>query len=291
MSDVQPNTYASFDDKLDSSVPSATLQIYEFIENYLGRKEHDSHINRASSASLCYKRRWYQGKGFKGEPLTPRKIVNFALGDLSEEVMKFFIANACVGPGKLYSEVDFGVPHSQFIVQHKPFTVYKQEDLTAQVGDITVTAHVDGWGKRNSDDKWELIECKSAADYGFDKFKTQGPEDYLKQAHVNMRTEKALRLGADSVRFFYLRKNTGHLWDRLFTFDHDLYNGVIEEYKIANGEMEPPKPYVPVSEMFRGKPTGRKVLYWACAYCPYTLKCHPTAVLEFKNDKPLYVVR
>src|SRR5438874_2705653 len=98
--------------------PSATLQIYNFIAEYLNRVE-NNHINRASSASLCYKRRWFQKNNYESTPLTPRKRVNFLLGDLSEKTIQFFIKEGCTGPGKLYSEVDFGKEIGEFTIQGK----------------------------------------------------------------------------------------------------------------------------------------------------------------------------
>jgi hypothetical protein len=285
------NIFAA-DDRNETEMPVGSFQIYEYIDEYLGRKGKDTHINRASAASMCHKRRWYQGHGFEGEKLTPRKIVNFTLGDLTEHTVKYFILKACVGSGKLYSEVDFGSEVGRFTIQGgKEIILYDQEDLTAGIGNIVVTCHVDGWGKRNSDDKWELIEVKSAADYGFERFKESGPDDYLKQAMVSLQTGKAKKLDASEVRFFYLKKNTGHIWDRIFPFDHALANEVAEEYKISNQGEEPKPPYTAIPELYRKKPTGRFVLPWQCGYCPYTAICHPEAALEFKNDKPTYVVK
>lgn len=288
MSDLINNPFSQWEEKPDPRVPTATLQIYEFIHNYLSRPP-DTHVNRASSATLCYKRRWFQRKGFTGTPLTPRKMVNFLLGDLSEKTMQFFIKEACVGVGKLYSEVDFGKAIGSFTIQNKHISVYEQENLTSQLGDILATAHVDGWGKRNIDGQWELIECKSAADYGFDKFKETGPDDYLKQAMVNLLTNKALELKAKSVRFFYLKKNTGHLWDRLYHFDQELANEVIEEFKLAMGEMEPRAPHPLKAESFRGKSTGRTIAAFPCTYCPYLERCHGKYEVQFKGLTPVYV--
>jgi hypothetical protein len=276
---------------IDPNTPTATNQIYDFITQYMGRSE-SREVNRASSAPRCHKARWYQRKGYEGEPLSPRAIVNFTLGDLTEHVVKFFIMRGCVGEGKLYSQVDFGKPVGKLTVQNgKEITMYEQETITADIGGITVTAHVDGWGKRHMDGKWELIEVKSAADYGFEDFKENGPGDYLKQAMVCLSTGKAKELDAYDVRYFYLKKNTGHLWDRLHQFNPFTFGDVIEEYKIANGEDEPKAPYVAQPEMFRSKPTGRMVLPWQCAYCSFVKHCKPTAELEIKNGKPKFYIK
>jgi hypothetical protein len=287
---IDPLDNPLFDEAPNSDIPTATREIYGFIGEYLARPP-DTHINRASSATLCYKRRWYQGQGYKPMPLTPRKMVNFLLGNLSEMVMQFFIKEACVGPGKLYSEVDFGKEIGSFNVQGKKITVYEQEDLYCETPDFKITSHVDGFGKRNSDGAWELIECKSSADYGFDKFKEEGVGDYIKQAHVNMRTTKAIELGITQVRFFYLKKNTGHLWDRLFDYNPQTFLNTVYEYLIANNKTEPRAPYNPIAETFRGKPTGRMVLPWQCAYCSYVNVCKPEFELQFKGEKPIYVLK
>jgi len=279
---------SSYDNEM---VPTATHQIYQFVDEYLSRKEKDTNINRASAANMCFKRRWFQGNGFEGEKLTPRKILNFMLGDLTEHTVKYFIANGCVGPGKLYSEVDFGKEIGSFTVQGgKKIMMHEQETTFAVLQGIKISAHADGWGKRNSDGAWELIEVKSAADYGYEEFKESGPGDYLKQAMVNLSTDKAMRLGAKDVRFFYMKKNTGNIWDKIYPFDKSILDKVSTEYVVSNQNDEPKTPNMIQSETFRNKPTGRAVLNWRCGYCPYTLRCHPNAKLEFKNGKPKYYV-
>ncbi len=289
---LSENKFSVWEEKPDDPlVPKATMMIYDYINSYLSKPE-DTHINRASSASLCFRRRWFKRNSYEAKPLTPRKLVNFLLGALSEQTVQYFIKEGCVGAGKLYSQVDFGKEVGSFTTQGKKITIYDQEDLTARIGTTEVTAHVDGWGLRNSDKEWELIEIKSAADYGYESFITNGPGDYIKQSTVNLMTGKAKELGAKSVRFFYLKKNTGHLWDRLFQFDQEVSKDVIEEYRLANGKEMPKRPYVPQIERFRGKPTGRKVLPWQCGYCPYTETCWKNeASLEFKNNKPTWIVK
>lgn len=274
----------------DSEVPTATLQIYQFINEYLVRKP-DNNVNRASAASGCPKKRWYQYRGAPADPMAPRAIVNFALGDITEHMVKFFIHEGLCGSGKLYSEVDFGEAVDSFSIQGgKEVYIFSQADLVADIGGIPVTAHVDGWGKRNSDGKWELIEVKSAADYGFEEFKENGPGDYLKQAMVNLQTDGAKARGAQEVRFFYLKKNTGNLWDRLYRFDPVLAAEVVKDYQTAIQNEEPVAPYGPKPETFRSKPTGRRVLKFPCSYCPYIGHCQPAYEIEMKSGRPILVV-
>lgn len=288
---VVENPFAKFEDKADPTVPTATLQIYNGINRALARGP-DVHINRASSATMCFKRRWYQKNKYEATPLTPRKIVNFTLGDLSEKTVLHFVVQFCVGEGRLYSEVMLGEVEGDFPIQggYKVLT-YKQENLTAQVGKILVTAHVDGWGKRNADGEWELIEVKSSADYGFDSFKDGGPGEYLKQAMVNLKTSKAIELGARHVRFFYLKKNTGHLWDRLYSFDPVLFEEVVQEFAIADGPNLPKTPYMLKVETFKNKPTGRTIAAFPCSYCSYLRECQGEYEIDFKGKSPKYVFK
>ena len=286
--DLVLNPFAAIDEQGDSEVPTATLAIYSGIAEQLARKESTS-IDRASSATMCPRRRWYQGQGTPGTPLTPRKIVNFALGDLSEKVIIHFIKEFLVGPGKLYSEVDFGKEVGEFPMQGTIIKVYEQKTLSWKINDeITVTAHLDGLGKRNLDGQWEVIEAKSAADYGFEEFKESGPGDYLNQAHACMMTEEMQALNVKDIRYFYLKKNMGSLWDRLHHFDQATADKVREGFIAARGTEAPERPQGFEPETFRGKPTGREKLNWKCCYCIYTTICHPNAVKEFKSGKPIF---
>lgn len=289
---LESNSLADASDLTDHAVPTATLQIYQFIQEYLARSP-DTHINRASSAPTCYKKRWYQRNGYVGTQMGARARVNFLLGDLTEYSLKYFVLKGCVGPGRLYSEIKYGNKIGSFTVQGgKEIEMHEQEDLTAQIGPYTFTAHVDGWGKRNLDGKWELIEFKSSSNSGFRNFVGQkGAGDYLKQSTVNLLTTKAKELGADGVRYFYIRKETGHTWDKYYPFDPALAKVVEQEANLANQEVEPEAPYSPIIEIKYKKATGRAVLPWQCSYCPYTTRCHPSANLEFKSGKPVYVVK
>lgn len=103
-------------------------------------------------------------------------------------------------------------------------------------------------------------------------------------------TGKAKELGATEVRFFFLKKQTGNLWDRLYPVEESMKAEVIEDYRKANADAEPETPYSPIEETFRSKPTGRRVLPWQCHYCPYTAACQTNATMEWKNNKPLWVV-
>lgn len=276
-----------------SELSPACTQIFEWVKEVLGKREVSS-ANRASSAPQCVKKRWFQNKGVPGEPMQPRSLLVFATGDVIEHVMKHFIHKACVGHGKLYSEVDFGEPMGTFTIQHREFTTYKQETLEIDAGGVLVSGHPDGWGKRNSDGEWELIEIKSASDYGFKDF-VDGSTDYLKQVHALMLSHKALAMKVKSARFFYMNKNTSAIYDRLYEFDPLIAERVISEFQVASGQNEPAVPsdpdIGPQEETFRSKPTGKYKLGWKCGYCDYRSRCWPDSQIEFKNGKPVHYVK
>jgi len=284
------NPYSSTDDRADRSIPTASLQIYDHINSTLARAD-STHINRASSASMCVKRRWYQGRGIKGEATNPRKIMNFALGDLTERVLLSFIKDGLVGEGKLYKKVDLGKRLGSLIVQGREIDIHEQEELKVEEDGLPlITAHADGFGLRNADNKWELIEIKSAADYGFKEFQKVGAKDYLKQAMTVLSTTKARTLEAKEVRFFFLRKSTGHIWDKFEPFDAALWSSVRTEFLTASSETEPSAPYAAYEVK------GRKLLSFPCAgYCPYTKVCQGNYDIEWKVDqwghyRPTYVI-
>jgi len=292
---LHANPFAQFEDKADGDIPTATLKIYEFINEYLAR-DSSTNVLRASAANLCVRRRWYTKNGFEPEPMTPRKIVNFLLGDLSERCVLYFIKQALVGEGKLYSEVDFGDVLGSIHFQNKEIEIYKQKPVhwLLSDGETEVIGHADGFGRRSSDGKWELIEIKSAADYGFDKFKKEGPGDYLNQAHTLMKA----RFDTVGVRFFYLRKSTGHLYDRYFQYDPDISLRVEQEFMASIQAEIPEPPYDVLPQMKLGKPTGVYKLQWQCSYCGFMRECKKDydiktdfTVDRFGHTKPSFLLK
>jgi hypothetical protein len=272
------NPWAKLEEKSDPLIPTGTLQIYQYIADYL-KRDSDNNVNRASAANMCPKRRWYQRKGFEGEAITPRKMLNFLFGDLVERVQLFFIGNGCVGPGKLYSEVDFGESLGSIQFQGKDLILYKQKSMSFEFNGLTVTGHADGFGKRNSDGLWELIEIKSASDFGYENFKKKGPEDYLRQSHALMMMNESRLRGVKSVRFFFQKKSTGHTWDQLHKWVDDTGKKVLSDYMVASGEQEPVAPYDFVEKK------GKKALQWYCEYCPYKRPCKGEFELKWKPDR------
>lgn len=282
---MKKNQYAQFEDKLDLEIPTATHEIYDYIAEKMPRKEKHSVLS-CSYATSCPKQRNYQHHGIVGEPLTPRKRVNFMTGDIIENVVKHFISEGCVGEGKLYSEVNFGEVCGEFEIQGVKIKQYSQPTWSGKIAGIDCTGHPDGIGKRNSDGAWEIIEVKSAASYGFATFKKEGPGDYLKQAHALMMMDEAKALMIKDVRFFYQAKQTGNLWDAVFRYDYEIEKEVAQGFldSILPLDLNDKIPQIPLKEeTYRRKPTGKLIAQFPCSYCPFLRQCHGEFQIEFKK--------
>src|SRR3990167_1352788 len=264
------NPFAVFEDKADFTIPVATLQIYSAI---LSCRKESTEVNRASSAPMPPCRRWHQRKGFPAQPLTPSKELNFKLGDIVEAVIVHYISIGNVGKGNLYSEVFFGERESTFTMNQTEYSKFKQIEWTTHIGNIEVKGHPDGIGKRHSDGQWELIEVKSMSNYGFKDFKHVGKNDYIAQAHALMCSREASELGIGSVRFFSLRKETGHLHDNLYEFNEGIADKMREDFRIVMRDECPTRiPLIP--EIVKKLPTGYMTNEsWRCSYCPYQKPC------------------
>lgn len=287
---MSSNTQTLSDFPETVSSPLVTQEIFSFMENSFKERENDTNVNRASAASGCVRKRWYKAHGYKGEPMQGRAYAVFLNGDLIEHAYKYLIAQACVGPDKFYSEVDFGQVVGELTLQGRQFTQYAQDTVNIDINGLKVTGHADGWGRRNSDGQWELIEIKSSASYGFDRFKSGEIPDYIKQAHALLMSDKAQKLGAKSVRFLYMCKDTSHMFDRVFEFDVKTAELVRGEFIAAQAEDAPERPFGPIQETFRKNPTGRTVLPWQCGYCEFRAECQPNFKMEIsKTGKPVFV--
>lgn len=281
------NPFAEFDEQADRVVPHGTMQIYQFIADELMRRD-DTNVLRGSAATMCVRRRWYQAHGTPGKPLTPRKILNFASGDITEKVLQYYVERACVGEGKLYKQVYFGKELGKTIVQRMEIPIYEQIESSFKIKTKTqeheIFCHFDGLAQRH-DGSVELLEFKSAADFGFKSFQDEGAGDYLKQVNTYMMTGACATRNVDRVRFFYFRKSTGHIWDRLHFRDENLQAEIRKEFLVSISDEIPERPYG-----FNSK--GK--LDWQCGYCPYIGACHGEHKIEWKRDrfgnfKPNYV--
>lgn len=288
--DLMDNPFSELDD--DKLLPKASVEIFTYIDETLNNRQQDRNVNRASAASLCPRKRWYKHHGYDGDAFNPRMLLVFAFGDLVEYAMKYFIKQACVGDGKLYSEVVFGNKTGSFVLQGREFEIYDQHQVITSIDDgvnnLIIPGHADGWGKRNSDQRWELIEIKSAASASFDKFKRGEVPDYIKQIHCLMMSDFAFFHNVRETRFFYMNKNTSHVFDKVFVFNESTAKQVRDEYLMVLNDEIPNRPYDLQDEVSYRKTTGRKILSYPCSYCEFKKTCWPGIKKEFKSGRPVW---
>lgn len=245
--------------------PEASFDIYEWMKN-LVKEEKEVNVNRCSAATYCVRRRWYANHGFKGEAVTPRLALNFKFGHLVEMFMTSIIRESLLGV--FYSEINFGERVDEIPLQGMKLTNYEQQTLSFKINDLLITGHADGFGKRVRDGMWELIEIKSAATFGYSDFVRNGPGDYIKQAHAVMLTDECRKLGVNTVRYFYLKKDTTEIFDKAYQFCEETAELVKNEFINATSEIIPEDPYG-----FKVDKKGNKTIGFPCTYCPYIKEC------------------
>ncbi len=296
-----PNQYALEEDKAENEIPVAAHQIYDYIK-LTYPEDNSTHVDRGSSAGQCVRRRYYKSKGEDFQRLIPRKIINFMLGDLSEAVLKYWVKHGCVGPGKLYKEVYFGNVISSVDINGKIIEFYDQiKTKVVTPSGIPISCSLDGYGLK-WDGSYEVIEFKSAANFGYDHFKEVGPDGYLPQVHCYMGSELLKPLGCKSTLFVYMRKETGHIWSKVIDFDPEIYAQTMADFELVHKKL-PQRPYTPEAETkkVRNKddgrkwdaiPTGRyKLPTFPCGgYCPYTFTCWDNISVEWNEGRHKFSV-
>ena len=93
------------------------------------------------------------------------------------------------------------------------------------------------------------------------------------------------------VRFFGMRKETGHLWDRLHDFVPFIADEVLKNFQDVFGVAAPRKPFV-----LKKHKDGTYRAPWQCQYCAYTETCQGNFEVQYKKDqfgnqKPTYIFK
>ena len=273
------------------NIENLKQQINDGLKTFIKENRKDGNANRASAASRCVRSNWYRNNKYKEEELSPRAILVFAFGDLTEMLADWLISFAH-GPDKYYRKLLFGEgKRGSAVIQNGALELvqWTQLEWTTWIDGLAIPGHPDGIGQRE-DGTWELIEVKSSATRGFMRAQMSGVGDYIHQAYTLMASEEAKQLGIREVNFFYLNKDT-QAWDVFpYVWDETTWEKVQNNFRLANQKEIPDKPYQPEAETFRKKPTGKMKLPWNCGYCGYNKECWPEAKLEFKSGKPTYYV-
>lgn len=268
---------------------------------------------RLSASGYCARRLAYQKlnhetptgtpKPFEDETLNPRALMVFHLGDLVEDSLKAWIRDA----------------GSLFMPLRPP-----EDEVTIEVSGARITGHPDGL-YQEQDGTISIVSIKSINSRGFERQESEGPP----YEHVCQETAYMAALGIFKTRFLYYNKNTSHVADDwIVEFDAMLYSRIVQRWASVLQATEknlPPPEYraEPEKEWVRGlkgyrsgsvdgenitdadgkrvtelkangywRETGRKVLPWQCAYCPFKGPCYGDRLkpIELDEDKPVWVV-
>lgn len=282
------NPYYGVDSYQDLEIPRLSLEIFKAVED----RPKDTNVFRGSSLGSCLRKLSYQMHGHDGLPLQPRASLVFSIGNQIETAIKHFIRKAC-GDGKLYKSVNFGKPIGTINVDDKVYEYHKQEEwVNSELGfkthpDIIFETH---------EGEFVLGEVKTTTSLGFKEFKTVGVGDYIYQAHANLMTDQARKMGIKKYHFIYIEKNTAQPWDRIFDFDPQIEKEIIEKIRLLRESEKTKELLAPQYDGIKQVKKGVEsiVLPWQCSYCSYVQKCKPDYKLEFYkswdgNYKPQYV--
>jgi hypothetical protein len=268
---------------------------------------------RLSNAGRCQRQTAYsflnwkadsagQARPFPYEPLEPRVLVNFTLGNLTELTLVDWLLKKAP---------------DRFL----PLSDSRKNMVSIDLGaGYVATGHLDGlW--QEEDGSLSAVDFKSINSYGFERTEDQGPA-FDNIAQVN---SYCYALSLKTWRLFYLRKETGHVCEWFGEFSQELLDITISKLSkavhssvlslpdrefSAKNEKEwvrgmkrligsgadvggpDPDGKIIVSKKKTGywRETGRKILEYPCSYCPFKPHCWPGVEMEMKGDYPNWIV-
>lgn len=223
---------------------------YSFVRQFMTEEDSDTKGKlRMSSCGKCPRQLAYAFHGYekKGKELDARAKLIFFAGDLCELV----ITNLAKLAGVVMTA-----------------TGLNQLTLTGKVGKTDVTGHPDGMVLH--DGKWYLFECKSMADYAFEKFQKDGylDDSYVAQCNIYMH-----KLDLDACVVVGYDKNSGVMHEIILKKDPEVVKRAIANLT-AVAESSPEKlPEAPEAY----NPDDKGFYPWQCLYCAYWGWCRVDA--------------
>lgn len=237
-----PDIYALFEKNIvfdKEAVTEFGRALGEKLANRMSEERGKPTLRLSNLGTPCRRKLWYSVATPKlGEALPPATRLKFLFGDILEELL-LFLARAA------------------------GHTVEREQE-TVEIEGVQghIDAVVDG----------ELVDCKSASTFSFNKFKSHelGNDDafgYLTQGDAY-----ATAIGSPRFHFLAIDKTLGHV--ALDTWDTGRINhkqAVAEVREILAQPVPPPRGYSDVPD---GK-SGNRKLGVACSYCAFKRACWP----------------
>lgn len=216
------------------------------------RKSQSSPL-RMSASGKCARQIGYQLYGFESEPLPPRSIMVFRLGDTIEAELKALL-------------VKYLPPHIEVELLN--------EEISVDIDGVKILGHTDGIIKQPIQ---AVLEMKSINTMRYKSLSREGiPFDYQMQATAYMKA-----LGLKKTLFMFYNKDTSHVMEIEMSFDESFWQQIVKRFQSvihSTKENLPPREY---------HPDGLGKLTWHCSYCSYNKHCYPEAELMFdKQGRP-----
>lgn len=224
---------------------------------YLIEKEEKSKTKssplRMSASGHCTRQIAYAYHGFEAEPLAPRAIMVFRLGDKIETEIKDLLIK--------YPPENYEITTSN-------------DEISFEIDGHKILGHVDGIIKSPIQ---AILEIKSVNTLRFKSLDREGiPSDYIYQATAYMKAT-----GLDKTLFIFYNKDTSHMKELELAYDPSIWKVIEDRFRRvinSNKDNLPDQDYGPSS---LGK------LPWQCSYCSFNKHCWPNADLTFdKQGKP-----
>ena len=248
-------------------------------------------------------RRYSMPEPFEVETLNARALLVFDLGHMVETSLKAWIKRA----------------GSRFLPLEPP-----RDMVGLSIAEQTIYGHPDGL-YQEQDGSYSVVSIKSINTRGFQRVDAEGPA----YEAVCQDTAYMAALEIYKARFLYYDKNTSHIADDwMVEFSPVLYTEITNRWARVIGstidnlpapehEAEPEIAWVrgltgyklgtvdgdvvtdqdgkKVTELKANgyyRQTGRKVLPWQCAYCPFKKPCYGESLkpVELNDEKPVWVV-
>lgn len=203
----------------------------------------------------CRRRLWYTVNCDElGEKLPPSVRLKFLFGDILEHLLLFLAT----------------------LAGHKVERQQEEVEINGVKGHID--AVIDG----------ELVDCKSASTYSFNKFKSHslGSDDAF--GYLTQLGAYGSALNSKRNHFLVVDKTLGHItldtWEQP---DRDYGKDVDDVREILAENSPPPRHY---EDVLDGK-SGNRKLGVACSYCPFKMVCWP-GVKQYNYARgPVFLTR
>jgi hypothetical protein len=211
----------------------------EKLANRISEEKGPPTLRLSNLGTPCSRKLWYSINCHQlAEPLSPATRLKFLFGDILEELL-LFLARAA---------------------GHSVVDEQKTVEVNGVVGHID--AIVDG----------ELVDCKSASTYSFNKFKdhTLGQDDAF--GYLTQLGSYRSAVGGSRAHFLAIDKTLGHVTLDTWEDDGTDYSKLADDARTVLALPHPPeRAYADVPE---GK-SGNRKLGVACSYCAFKDTCWP----------------